>query len=76
MLISYLALSQQGLWQRDRKAIMQIVDRNVSSAAAHCRHMYRVERNRGLLPNQKHKGLDPSDEMGTSLQERDVKGRR
>lgn len=55
---------------------MQIVDRNVSSAAAHCRHMYRVERNRGLLPNQKHKGLDPSDKMGTSLQERDVKGRR
>ncbi len=45
---SYLALSQQSLWQRDKKANMQIVDRDVSSAAAHCRHMYRVERKNSI----------------------------
>ena len=68
MLDSYLALSQQGLWQRDKKANMQIVDRNVSSTAAHCRHMYRVERKKGLLLDQKHLGLDSLDKMGTALQ--------
>lgn len=31
---------------------MQIVDRDVSSTAAHCRRMYRVQRKKGLLPDQ------------------------
>lgn len=54
---SHLALSEQGLWHKDNKANMQIMDRDVSSTAAHCRHMYRVKREKGLLHDQKYSGL-------------------